>query len=141
MFGLVSVASVDCAVPWSLQVNPELSWFHFSSPLMLLLLYHTVASLWRNNVSLMSSVTVCFVVLFLLFFSMADAFHTFLQLITGEEGRGQEGMESAVGTSCDIITATTNLSDEVSAEMTAERRRELWRRAHEQPDCQDVQTI
>lgn len=50
MFGLVSVFSVDCAVPWRLHVNSELSWFHFSSPLILLLLYNTVASLWRNQV-------------------------------------------------------------------------------------------
>lgn len=50
VFGLVSVFSVDCAVPWRLHVNSELSWFHFSSPLILLLLYNTVASLWRNQV-------------------------------------------------------------------------------------------
>ncbi|XP_027137598.1 piezo-type mechanosensitive ion channel component 2 isoform X3 [Larimichthys crocea] len=54
VFGLVSVVSVDCAAPWRLQVNSELSWFHFCSPLMLLVLYNTVASLWRNQV-LMSS--------------------------------------------------------------------------------------
>ncbi|XP_045898412.1 piezo-type mechanosensitive ion channel component 2-like [Micropterus dolomieu] len=51
VFGLVSVGSVDCGAPWRLQVNSELSWFHFSSPLMLLLLYNTVASLWRNQVT------------------------------------------------------------------------------------------
>lgn len=51
VFGLVSVVSMDCAAPWRLQVNSELSWFHFSSPLMLLLLYNTVASLWRNQVT------------------------------------------------------------------------------------------
>ncbi|KAK2859745.1 hypothetical protein Q5P01_004365 [Channa striata] len=49
VFGLVSVVSVDCAAPWRLQMNPDLRWFHFTSPLMLLLLYHTVAALWRNR--------------------------------------------------------------------------------------------
>lgn len=57
MFGLVAVVAVDCGAPWRLQVNSELSWFHFISPLMLLLLYYTVASLWRNQVRVMSSFT------------------------------------------------------------------------------------
>lgn len=51
VFGLVSVVSVDCAAPWRLRVNPALSWFHFVHPLMLLLLYNTVANLWRNQVT------------------------------------------------------------------------------------------
>ncbi|XP_049912684.1 piezo-type mechanosensitive ion channel component 2-like [Epinephelus moara] len=106
--GLVSVVTVDCAAPWRLQVNAELSWFHFSSPLMLLLLYNTVASLWRN------------------------------QLINGDGGRGVQNVESAISGSCDITTATSNLSDDVSGDMTAERRRELWRRAHNRPECRDV---
>ncbi|GAA6215849.1 piezo-type mechanosensitive ion channel component 2-like, partial [Lates japonicus] len=106
VFGLVAVVAVDCGAPWRLQVNSELSWFHFISPLMLLLLYHTVASLWRN------------------------------QLIDSDRVQGGERVESAV--SCDIITATSNLSDEVSADITAERRRELWRRADDQPECRDV---
>ncbi|TKS87288.1 Piezo-type mechanosensitive ion channel component 2 [Collichthys lucidus] len=59
VFGLVSVVSVDCAAPWRLQVNSELSWFHFSSPLMLLLLYNTVASLWRNQVMSLSTHNIC----------------------------------------------------------------------------------
>ncbi|XP_039983516.1 piezo-type mechanosensitive ion channel component 2-like [Xiphias gladius] len=108
VFGLVSVVSVDCAAPWRLQVNSELSWFHFSSPLMLLLVYHTVASLWRN------------------------------QLINGDGGQGVERAESAFSGSCDIITTTSNLSDEVNGDIAAERRRELWRRAHNRPECRDV---
>ncbi|XP_029385544.1 piezo-type mechanosensitive ion channel component 2-like isoform X2 [Echeneis naucrates] len=108
VFGLVPVVLVDCGAPWRLQVNSELSWFHFTSPLMLLLLYHTVASLWRN------------------------------QLINGDGRRGIERVESAGSRSCEIITDTTNLSDEVSADITAERRRELWRRAHNWPNRKDV---
>ncbi|XP_034416405.1 piezo-type mechanosensitive ion channel component 2-like [Cyclopterus lumpus] len=105
-FGLLPLVSVDCSALWRLQVNSELSWFHFCSPLMLLLLYNTVATLWRN------------------------------QLIDGIGWWGVERAESAISVSCDIITATSNLSDEVSSDITAERRRELWRRAHDQ--CRDV---
>ncbi|XP_074549296.1 piezo-type mechanosensitive ion channel component 2 [Halichoeres trimaculatus] len=110
VLGLVSVVSVDCAARWRLQVNSDLSWFHFSSPLMLLLLYNTVAALWRN------------------------------QLIDGNGPCRAEGSESALSHSCDINTATSNLSDEVTADITAERRRELWRRAHDRPEFRDVLT-
>uniref|UniRef100_H3D0X4 Piezo TM1-24 domain-containing protein n=1 Tax=Tetraodon nigroviridis TaxID=99883 RepID=H3D0X4_TETNG len=79
VLGLVSVVSVDCAAPWRLRLNPALSWFHFLNPLVLLLLYNAVASLWRN------------------------------QLV------GAEGAESALGGSCDMATATSDLSEEVTA--------------------------
>ncbi|KAK9527367.1 hypothetical protein VZT92_013937 [Zoarces viviparus] len=110
VFGLLPVVSVDCSAPWRMQVNSELSWFHVTSPLMLLLLYNTVATLWRN------------------------------QLIDGVGWwwGGVERAESAISVSCDVITTTSNLSDEVSGDITAERRRELWRRAHDRPECRDV---
>lgn len=44
-----------------------------------------------------------------------------------------EGAESGVSGSCDM-TATSNLSDDVSGELTAEGRREMWRRAHHRTD-------
>ncbi|XP_062236076.1 piezo-type mechanosensitive ion channel component 2-like isoform X2 [Platichthys flesus] len=110
VFGLVSLVEVDCSAPWRLHMNAELSWFHFLSPLTLLLLFHAVAALWRN------------------------------QLIVGDERRGVKRVVSAVSGSSDIITATSNLSDEVIADLTAERRRELWRRAHDRPECRDVQS-
>ncbi|XP_072235133.1 piezo-type mechanosensitive ion channel component 2-like [Leuresthes tenuis] len=97
LLGLVPLVLADCTAPWRLQVNSELSWFHFSSPLMLLLLYHTVACLWRN------------------------------QLIDGSLATGTERAESAVSESSDIITTTSYMSDDI----TAERRRELWKRATE----------
>ncbi|XP_028289056.1 piezo-type mechanosensitive ion channel component 2-like [Parambassis ranga] len=103
VMGLVSVVSSACDTPWKLQVNSDLSWFHFCSPLMLLVLYHTVACLWRN------------------------------QLVDG--GGDAARAESAASGSYEI-TATSILSDEVTSDITAERRRELWRRAHE---CRDVQ--
>lgn len=62
----------------------------------------------------------------------------FLQLIDSDGGRDIERTESVVSESCDIMTATSNLSDEVSGDITAEKRRELWRKAHDRPDCRDV---
>ena len=69
---------------------------------------------------------------------MVAVCHMFLQLIDGEWGQGVERVESAVSGSCDIITATSNLSDEVDSDITAEKRRELWRRAHDRPEGRDV---
>lgn len=58
-----------------------------------------------------------------------------LQLIAVVE---EPRAESGVSGSCDIITATSSLSDEVSAQLTAEARREMWRRAHGRPRSSDV---
>ncbi|KAK5877665.1 hypothetical protein CesoFtcFv8_025149 [Champsocephalus esox] len=102
VLGLLPLVSMDCVDPWRLTVTSDLHWFHFSSPLMVLLLYHTVASLRRN------------------------------QLI--DCGRGLERAGSEVGGSCDIITTTSNLSDDVIGDITAEKRRDMWRRAHRSRD-------
>ncbi|XP_071058180.1 piezo-type mechanosensitive ion channel component 2-like, partial [Pseudochaenichthys georgianus] len=102
VLGLLPLVSMDCVDPWRLTVTSDLHWFHFSSPLMVLLLYHTVASLRRN------------------------------QLI--DCGRGLERAGSEVGGSCDIVTTTSNLSDDVIGDITAEKRRDMWRRAHRSRD-------
>ena len=47
---MVSLVSVDCAAPWWLRVNSALSWYHYTNPLLLLLLYYTVASICRVKV-------------------------------------------------------------------------------------------
>lgn len=65
----------------------------------------------------------------------------FLQLINSDGGQEVERTESAVSESCDITTATSNLSDEVSGELTAERRREMWWRAHDQAKCREVRKL
>lgn len=70
--------------------------------------------------------------------SLADDCHMPLQLMDNDGGQHLERGESAASESCDIMTATSNLSDEVSGELTAERKRELWRRAHDRPECRDV---
>ncbi|XP_059901310.1 piezo-type mechanosensitive ion channel component 2-like isoform X1 [Gadus macrocephalus] len=51
VFGMVSLVSVDCAAPWWLRVNSALSWYHYTNPLLLLLLYYTVASICRVKVT------------------------------------------------------------------------------------------
>lgn len=70
--------------------------------------------------------------------SLANDCHMPLQLMDNDGGQHLERRESAASESYDMITATSNLSDEVSREFTAERRRELWRRAHNGPECRDV---
>uniref|UniRef100_A0A8C5CT94 Piezo-type mechanosensitive ion channel component n=1 Tax=Gadus morhua TaxID=8049 RepID=A0A8C5CT94_GADMO len=50
VFGMVSLVSVDCSAPWWLRVNSALSWYHYTNPLLLLLLYYTVASICRVKV-------------------------------------------------------------------------------------------
>lgn len=62
----------------------------------------------------------------------------FLQLINIDGGQEVERTESAVSESCDITTATSNLSDEVSGDLTAERLREMWWRAHDPAKCREV---
>lgn len=53
-----------------------------------------------------------------------------LQLIAAVGGQEGQRAESGISGSLDIMTTTSNLSDEVSGEVTAEGVRELWRRAH-----------
>lgn len=53
-----------------------------------------------------------------------------LQLIAVVGGQDGQGVESGISGSLDIMTTTSNLSDEGSGEVTAEGMREMWRRAH-----------
>lgn len=106
-------------------MNSELRWFHFGCPLMLLLLYNVVASLQRNQVGLPT--TCCITLL-----SLANGLHLFEQLIGGALGQNAERAESTASQSYDMTTATSDLSDEVTSTMTAETRRQLWRRTHHQ---------
>ncbi|KAM6948367.1 piezo-type mechanosensitive ion channel component 2 [Aplochiton taeniatus] len=47
LFGVSSIVQSDCAHTWKLLVNPKLKWHHFVNPIMLLLLYYTLATLIR----------------------------------------------------------------------------------------------
>lgn len=106
-------------------MNSELHWFHFGCPLMLLLLYNAVASLRRNQVGLPTAC--CDTLLFL-----SNGQHVLEQLVGGALGQNAERADSTASQSYDMTTATSDLSDEVTSTMTAETRRQLWRRTHHQ---------
>ncbi|KAM3865799.1 piezo-type mechanosensitive ion channel component 2 [Diretmus argenteus] len=47
LFGISSIIQSDCSRTWKLIVNPNLKWYHFVNPIMLLVLYYTLATLIR----------------------------------------------------------------------------------------------
>ncbi|KAJ8403299.1 hypothetical protein AAFF_G00355160 [Aldrovandia affinis] len=47
LFGLSSIIQSDCSNTWKFLVNPQLEWHHFVNPIMLLVLYYTLATLIR----------------------------------------------------------------------------------------------
>uniref|UniRef100_A0A8C7I5S7 Piezo type mechanosensitive ion channel component 2 n=1 Tax=Oncorhynchus kisutch TaxID=8019 RepID=A0A8C7I5S7_ONCKI len=47
LFGISSIIQTDCSSTWRMIVNPDLAWQHFVNPIMLLLLYYTLATLIR----------------------------------------------------------------------------------------------
>ncbi|TSK16057.1 Piezo-type mechanosensitive ion channel component 2 [Bagarius yarrelli] len=47
LFGISPVVLNDCSHTWMFKVNPELDWHHFVNPIMLLVLYYTLATLVR----------------------------------------------------------------------------------------------
>ncbi|XP_052333345.1 piezo-type mechanosensitive ion channel component 2-like, partial [Oncorhynchus keta] len=47
LFGISSIIQTDCSSTWRMIVNPDLAWHHFVNPIMLLLLYYTLATLIR----------------------------------------------------------------------------------------------
>ncbi|XP_067109113.1 piezo-type mechanosensitive ion channel component 2 [Osmerus mordax] len=47
LFGVSSIVQSDCSQTWRLIVNPQLKWHHFVNPIMLLVLYYTLATLIR----------------------------------------------------------------------------------------------
>ncbi|KAA0718548.1 Piezo-type mechanosensitive ion channel component 2 [Triplophysa tibetana] len=47
VFGISSIVRTDCSSTWKLAVNDGLKWHHFVNPIMLLLLYYTLATLIR----------------------------------------------------------------------------------------------
>ncbi|XP_051909940.1 piezo-type mechanosensitive ion channel component 2-like [Hippocampus zosterae] len=101
LLGLLPLVSVDCAAPWRMRLNPQLSWFHFVSPLTLVTLYHVVAGLRRN------------------------------QLLDGGGPRRSDPRDSLDSGSRDFSgdVMATAAADEVKSAVAAERRRELWRSA------------
>ncbi|KAM9308007.1 piezo-type mechanosensitive ion channel component 2 [Gastrophryne carolinensis] len=47
LFGVTSLVQTDCSSTWKFLTNSELHWYHYTSPVMLLVLYYTLATLIR----------------------------------------------------------------------------------------------
>uniref|UniRef100_A0A8C2YS04 Piezo type mechanosensitive ion channel component 2 n=1 Tax=Chinchilla lanigera TaxID=34839 RepID=A0A8C2YS04_CHILA len=47
LFGIKSVIQTDCSSTWKIVVNPDLSWYHHANPILLLVMYYTLATLIR----------------------------------------------------------------------------------------------
>uniref|UniRef100_A0A6I8P303 Piezo type mechanosensitive ion channel component 2 n=1 Tax=Ornithorhynchus anatinus TaxID=9258 RepID=A0A6I8P303_ORNAN len=47
LFGITSVIQTDCSSTWKIVVNPKLSWYHHANPILLLVMYYTLATLIR----------------------------------------------------------------------------------------------
>ncbi|XP_063509450.1 piezo-type mechanosensitive ion channel component 2 isoform X2 [Pongo pygmaeus] len=47
LFGIKSVIQTDCSSTWKIIVNPDLSWYHHANPILLLVMYYTLATLIR----------------------------------------------------------------------------------------------
>ncbi|XP_006868752.1 PREDICTED: piezo-type mechanosensitive ion channel component 2 [Chrysochloris asiatica] len=47
LFGIKSVIQTDCSSTWKIIVNPNLSWYHHANPILLLVMYYTLATLIR----------------------------------------------------------------------------------------------
>ncbi|KAK1337611.1 hypothetical protein QTO34_002244 [Cnephaeus nilssonii] len=47
LFGIKSVVQTDCSSTWKIVANPHLSWHHHANPILLLVMYYTLATLIR----------------------------------------------------------------------------------------------
>ncbi|KAM8782334.1 piezo-type mechanosensitive ion channel component 2 isoform 2-T2 [Rhynchonycteris naso] len=47
LFGIKSVIQTDCSNTWKIVANPDLSWYHHANPILLLVMYYTLATLIR----------------------------------------------------------------------------------------------
>ncbi|XP_030608085.1 piezo-type mechanosensitive ion channel component 2 [Archocentrus centrarchus] len=47
VFGISPIVQSNCSCTWKLTVHPRRKWYHFVSPIMLLILYYTLATLIR----------------------------------------------------------------------------------------------
>uniref|UniRef100_A0A669DJT6 Piezo type mechanosensitive ion channel component 2 n=1 Tax=Oreochromis niloticus TaxID=8128 RepID=A0A669DJT6_ORENI len=47
VFGISPIVQSNCSCTWKLTVHPQRKWYHFVSPIMLLILYYTLATLIR----------------------------------------------------------------------------------------------
>ncbi|XP_015247000.1 PREDICTED: piezo-type mechanosensitive ion channel component 2 [Cyprinodon variegatus] len=47
VFGIAPIVQTNCSCTWKLTVHPDRKWYHFVNPIMLLILYYTLATLIR----------------------------------------------------------------------------------------------
>ncbi|XP_066435637.1 piezo-type mechanosensitive ion channel component 2 isoform X5 [Eleutherodactylus coqui] len=47
LFGVTSIVQTNCSSTWKFIANPTISWYHYTNPVMLLVLYYTLATLIR----------------------------------------------------------------------------------------------
>ncbi|XP_044149386.1 piezo-type mechanosensitive ion channel component 2 isoform X4 [Bufo gargarizans] len=47
LFGVTSIVQTNCSNTWKFLANPDISWYHYTNPVMLLVLYYTLATLIR----------------------------------------------------------------------------------------------
>lgn len=47
VFGISPIVQSNCSYTWKLILHPERKWYHFVNPIMLLILYYTLATLIR----------------------------------------------------------------------------------------------
>ncbi|MEQ2167182.1 hypothetical protein GOODEAATRI_001456 [Goodea atripinnis] len=47
VFGISPIVQTNCSYTWKLIVHPNRKWYHFVNPIMLLILYYTLATLIR----------------------------------------------------------------------------------------------
>ncbi|XP_069813891.1 piezo-type mechanosensitive ion channel component 2 isoform X8 [Dendropsophus ebraccatus] len=47
LFGVTSIVQTNCSSTWKFIANPEIKWYHYTNPVMLLVLYYTLATLIR----------------------------------------------------------------------------------------------
>ncbi|XP_063779520.1 piezo-type mechanosensitive ion channel component 2 isoform X2 [Pseudophryne corroboree] len=47
LFGITSLVQTNCSSTWKFVANPELHWYHYTNPVILLVLYYTLATLIR----------------------------------------------------------------------------------------------
>ncbi|XP_075126814.1 piezo-type mechanosensitive ion channel component 2 [Leptodactylus fuscus] len=47
LFGVTSIVQTNCSTTWKFIANPDIFWYHYTNPIMLLVLYYTLATLIR----------------------------------------------------------------------------------------------
>ncbi|KAI4904294.1 hypothetical protein NFI96_010885 [Prochilodus magdalenae] len=136
LFGISPVVLSNCSHTWMFNINPRLEWHHFVNPIMLLVLYYTLATLVRlwlqepeDTVSFLDCFSGRLLVLnylphlykLLLLFARRCLYiyHGMLLIwqVQEKDGETEEAVEQEPPVNTDFPS-------------TAEKKREIWRMAH-----------